>query len=281
MTVPAIQFELVEFAYPEGPLVLHGVDLTITPGENVALIGVNGSGKSTLLRMLIGLLHPTAGRVLIDGVDTRQASIGALAHQVGFAFQQPEHQLFSPTVREEIAFGPRNLGLCGADLQARVDETLNQFGLLAQADHPPAVLSFAVRRLVALASIAALHAPILALDEPLVGLDGLWRRRVIAWLNAHHAAGGTTLMVTHHLRLAAKTARVLVMHDGVVRADGPPQEVFARPDILAAAGLAEPFSVALGHALGLPQPALRIRDLAAALRAGKQAGTSPGDELKS
>jgi energy-coupling factor transporter ATP-binding protein EcfA2 len=179
-------------------------------------------------------------------------------------------------VHDEIAFGPRNLGLRGTALQARVDETLDQFGLAAQADHPPAVLSFAVRRLVALASIAALHAPILALDEPLVGLDGLWRRRVIAWLNAHQAAGGTTLMVTHHLRLSAKTARVLVMHDGCIRADGPPQEVFAQPDVLAAAGLAEPFSVALGRALGLPQPALRIRDLAAALRA-VEAADNPGE----
>ena len=269
VTSPAIQFEGVQFHYPGGPPVLYGIDLVIEPGESVALIGINGSGKSTLLRMLIGLLHPLKGQVTIGGVNTRTASIGALARQVGFAFQQPEHQLFAATVREEVAFGPRNLGLRGDTLRTRVAETLDQFALTDLADHPPAVLSFSVRRLVALAGIAAMRAPILALDEPLVGLDGLWRRRVIAWLDAHRASGGTTLMITHHLRLAAKTARVLVMQDGQITADGPPGVVFAQPDVLRAAGLAEPFSVALGRALDLPGPALRIRDLHAALSAAR------------
>ncbi len=273
MTVPAIQLEHIHYAYPDGPPILRDINLSIPAGQSVALIGVNGSGKTTLLRHLIGLLHPEEGRVLINGVDTRTATIAALARQVGFAFQKPEHQLFSATTRAEIAFGPHNLGLRGAALDARVAETLEQFGLTALAQHPPAVLSFSYRRLVALASIAALHTPILALDEPLVGLDGLWRRRVIAWLEAHQAAGGTTVMVTHQLRLAAKMTRVLVMRRGELLADGPPEEVFARPDLLAEAGLAEPFSVALGRALGLPGPTLRIRDVLAALT---EADAAPG-----
>lgn len=266
MSAPAIQFDRVQFAYPEGPLVLRDISLSIPAGQQVALIGINGSGKSTLLRHLIGLLKPTAGRVLVNGLDTRTTPTATLARHVGYAFQKPEHQLFSSTVREEIAFGPRNLGLRGPALQARVAETLAQFELAHLAEHPPAVLSFSLRRLVALASIAALGAPILALDEPLVGLDGLWRRRVIAWLDAHHAAGGTVLLVTHQMRLAAKAERVLVMSGGRLVADGPPTEVFAHPEVLAGAGLAEPFSVALGRALGLPGPALRIRDVLAALK---------------
>jgi len=267
---PVIEYDRVHFAYPGGPPVLRDVTLAVSGGQSVALIGVNGSGKSTLLRMLIGLLHPDTGSVRINGADTRQASIGALAHQVGFAFQKPEHQLFAATVRDEIAFGPRNLGLRGVALQARVEDTLARFGLAEIADHPPAVLSFSLRRLVALASIAALETPILALDEPLVGLDGLWRRRVIAWINEFHAAGGTILMVTHHLRLAAKLERVLVLDAGRIVADGPPSAVFGQPEVLAAAGLSEPFSVALGRALGLPGPTLRIRDVAAALHLGPQ-----------
>ena len=262
---PVIAVEDLTFAYPDGPTILRDVRFAIPAGQLVAIVGVNGSGKSTLLRHLIGLLHPDSGRVLINGVDTRTTSTARLARDIGFAFQKPEHQLFSATVRDEIAFGPRNLGLRGAALQSRVDETLEQFALTAIAEHPPAVLSFSYRRLIALASIAALHAPILVLDEPLVGLDGLWRRRVIAWLEAHRAAGGTTLMVTHHLRLAAKTQRVMVLRRGVLVADGPPTEVFAVPDMLHAAGLTEPFSVALGRELGLPGPTLRIRDLLAAL----------------
>lgn len=274
MTNPAaVQLENVSFAYPGGPLVLRDVSFTIPAGQTVALVGVNGSGKSSLLRQLIGLLHPTQGRVLVNGISTADASPAALARHVGFAFQKPEHQLFSPTLRDEIAFGPRNLGLRRADLERRVQETLEQFDLVELAEYPPAVMSFSRRRLVALASIAALRSPILALDEPLVGLDGLWRRRVIAWLAAHETHGGTTLMVTHHLRLAAKTQRVLVLQDGVLVADGPPREIFARPDMLAEAGLTEPFSVALGRELGLPDgPMLRIREVLAALQ-----GCDPAD----
>ncbi|MBN1965656.1 MAG: ATP-binding cassette domain-containing protein, partial [Anaerolineae bacterium] len=270
MSTPAIAFEHVNFAYPEGPPVLRDVSVSIPAGQAVALVGINGSGKSTLLRHLIGLLHPGAGTVRINGVATAAASTGALARQVGFAFQQPEQQLFSPTVRAEIAFGPRNLGLRGAALRARVDETLARFDLERLAEHPPAVLSFSLRRLVALASIAALHTPILALDEPLVGLDGLWRRRVIAWLNQHHDSGGTTLLVTHHVRLAGKAERILVMDGGRLVADGPPTEVFARPETLEDAGLSLPFSVALGHALGLPCPTLLVREVAEAV-AGRKA----------
>jgi energy-coupling factor transporter ATP-binding protein EcfA2 len=194
-----------------------------------------------------------------------------MARLVAFAFQSPEHQIFSPTVRGEVAFGPRNLGLRGAELEARVDETLERFGLTEYARHPPAVLSFSLRRLVALASIAALRTPILALDEPLVGLDGLWRRRVIAWLRAHHAAGGTIMMVTHHMRLAAKCDRVVVMHDGAILADGPPAEVFAHPSALRQAGLNEPLVVALSRQLGLERPALSVAELVAALEEMRQA----------
>ncbi len=267
MTELAISLKDIHFIYPgNGAHALHGVSLEVPAGQYVAVIGANGSGKTTLLKHLLGLLRPERGAVRLFGRDAGALPVGEIARMVGFAFQSPEHQIFSPTVREEIAFGPRNLGLRGAELAARVDETLDQFGLRAYERHPPAVLSFSLRRLVALASVAAMRAPILALDEPLVGLDGLWRRRVIAWLRAHHEAGGTIIMVTHHMRLAGKCDRVVVMSAGRVLLDGPPEEIFAQAEALRAARLDVPFVVALARELGLAETPLTVAELAALLR---------------
>ena len=257
-----ISLEHVSYTYADGPQALRDVSLIIPAGQFVALVGANGSGKSTLARHLIGLLRPASGRVVINGTDTAGKSVGELAHHVGFAFQHPEQQLFSASVREEIAFGPRNLGIRGTTLDERVNETLDRFGLHDYANHPPAVLSFSLRRLVALASVAALRTPILVLDEPLVGLDGLWRRRVIAWLMAHHEAGGTILMVTHHMRLAAKVDRIIMLRDGQIALDEPPVDFFRHSDLLHSAGLSEPMTVLLSRSLGQDTPALRVRDLA-------------------
>jgi energy-coupling factor transport system ATP-binding protein len=265
MPKTAVSLHDLHFAYTNHTPVLHGINLEVPAGQYVALVGANGSGKSTLLKHLVGLLRPTRGAVQIMGKATVHLPVGEMARLVGFAFQHPEHQIFSATVRSEVAFGPRNLGLHGDVLAARVAETLDQFGLASYADHPPAVLSFSLRRLVALASIAALRPPVLALDEPLVGLDGLWRRRVVAWLRAHHETGGTVILVTHHMRLAAKCDRVVVLNAGRVAADGPPAEVFAQPDLLHAAGLDEPMVVALARRLGVAGVPLSVRELAAAL----------------
>jgi energy-coupling factor transporter ATP-binding protein EcfA2 len=258
----AITLEHVSYKYPDGPQALRDVSVSIPAGQFVALVGANGSGKSTLLRHLIGLLRPDSGKVFVNGLYAAALKVGDLARHVGFAFQQPEQQLFSPSVREEVAFGPRNLGLRGSELDERVRTVLDQFGLAELAEHPPAVLSFSLRRLVALASVAALRTPILALDEPLVGLDGLWRRRVIAWLMAHHEAGGTVIMVTHHMRLAAKVDRIIMMRDGQVTLEGPPGDFFRHADLLHSAGLSEPMTVALSRVLGYETPALRVRELA-------------------
>ncbi|MBN1285363.1 MAG: ATP-binding cassette domain-containing protein [Anaerolineae bacterium] len=265
----AITLDDLHFAYPGGPPVLRGIDLDIPAGQYAALVGANGSGKSTLLKHLIGLLRPTRGAVHIQGQDIARLPVGEIARMVGFAFQSPEHQIFSATVRDEIAFGPRNLGLRDAALEARVCETLEQFGLTDYAAHPPAVLSFSLRRLVALASIAALRTPILVLDEPLVGLDGLWRRGVVRWLRAHHAAGGTILLVTHHMRLAAKCERVVVLDGGAVAADGPPDAVFSQVEVLQHAGLRPPMVVRLARELGLPRVPLAVAELVGMLEKEK------------
>jgi energy-coupling factor transporter ATP-binding protein EcfA2 len=250
---PAIALEGVSFAYEPSRPVLRGVDLRVPTGQFAALVGDNGAGKTTLARHLIGLLRPTAGLIRIFGGIVNGQPIGRMARQVGFAFQNPEVQIFSPTVREEIAFGPRNLGMGGAALDAAVEDALRGFGLIDVADHPPAALSFSTRRMVALAAIAAMETPILVLDEPTVGLDAAGQSRVLGWLADRRRAGTTILFITHDMELAARCAdRVIVLAGGNVAADGPPHDVFAQPGVLFGAGLEPPFAVRFADRLGRP-----------------------------
>lgn len=250
---PVIVLEGVCFAYTPDRPVLRDVSLSIAAGEFIALTGDNGAGKTTLAKHLIGLLRPTAGRVLISGEDASGHTVGQLARLVGFAFQNPELQIFSATVREEIAFGPRNLGLGTPALRQVVDETLRRFGLEDIADHPPAVLSFSSRRMVALASIAAMDTPIVVLDEPTVGLDASGQARVIEWLAARQQQGQTNILITHDMELAARVAqRVIVLDHGQIAADGSPGAVFSQGALLQRAGLQAPFARRFADALGSP-----------------------------
>jgi energy-coupling factor transport system ATP-binding protein len=251
---PAIAFEHISFDYGPDVPVLHEVSLTIPKGQFVALTGENGAGKTTLARHLIGLLRPTEGTVCVMGHDAAGYATGELARWVGFAFQNPEMQIFSPTVREELAFGPRNLGLEDTALDEAIARALDDFDLGALADYPPAALSFSLRRMVALAAIAAMNTPILVLDEPTVGLDSRGAARLVEWLRARHVAGATVLLITHDMELAAQLAnRILVLHDGRLAADGPPIEVFQNGPLLAEAGLTPPFAVMLAERLGRPE----------------------------
>lgn len=224
-TSPAIALRHLRFKYPDGPPVLHGLDLVIPRGQFVAVVGSNGAGKSTLVRHFNGLLRPTAGSVRVSGRDAGERSVGELAREVAFLFQRPERQLFANTVREEIAYGPRALGLL--DVETRVAQSLARLDLEAVADRPPALLSYGVQRAVTLATLAALDAPILVLDEPLVGLDGRGRAQLFRWLAERRAAGVTLVVVTHEMALAAQADRVIAMREGYIAADGPPDAVLA------------------------------------------------------
>ncbi len=250
---PAITFEHVSFNYGPDVPVLRYISLAIPAGQFVALTGANGAGKTTLARHLIGLLHATEGNVRVMGQDSARHTTGELARWVGFAFQNPEVQIFNPTVREELAFGPRNLGLQGAALEEAVSRALDEFDLNGWADYPPAALSFSLRRMVALASIAAMNTPILVLDEPTVGLDAHGTAHLVEWLKTRHAAGATVLLITHDMELAARLAeRILVLHSGQLAADGSPDEVFRQSSLIAEAGLTPPFAVMLAERLGKP-----------------------------
>ncbi len=246
---------------------VKGVDLAIGAGEFVALVGANGSGKTTLVKHFNGLLRPRRGQVRVAGQDAAGRSMGELARQVGYLFQRPEQQIFSPTVQQELAFGPRNLGLSQAEIEARVEAALARFRLAAVAGQPPAILSYGLRRRVTLASLAAMDPPVLVLDEPTVGLDARGLEETFDWLADLHAQGRTIVLVTHDMVLAAARAgRVVVLGQGQVIADGPPDQVFRQNDLLARAALVPPPVTALAQALRPLRHARRQPDSGGFLR---------------
>ncbi len=218
---PALEVENLHFDYPDGTQVLHGIDLSIPTGQFVAVIGRNGAGKSTLVRHFNGLLRPTVGTVRVRGQATLQRPTGVLAREVGYLFQRPEQQLFSATVREELAYGPVRLGL--SDIPARLERTLSDFGLHDIAHLPPALLGYGLQRTVSLAALAILETPVVILDEPTVGLDGWGIARLMQWLAALRRKDVTIVLVTHEIDVARCADRVVVLDQGSVQADGDPE----------------------------------------------------------
>jgi energy-coupling factor transporter ATP-binding protein EcfA2 len=278
---PAIRVENLSFTYADGTAALQGVSLNLEPGEFVALLGPNGSGKTTLAKHLDGLLRSSTGFVLVGGLDTRAVSAAQLARQVGYVFQNPDHQIFAPTVEEEVAFGPRSQGVPEDVVARRVAEALDRFGLASFAGVPPASLGFAQRRQVALAAVLAAAPRVVILDEPTGGLDARSRREimsVIAGFNvgapALGAAGGTVLLITHDMALVAEYARrAVVLVDGRVLFDGAVSDLFRRRDLLARAGLGLPPVVRLANRLarhGLAGDVLTTDDLVEALAGPRQ-----------
>lgn len=246
---------------PEEPA-LEGIDLALADNAFLGIIGQNGSGKTTLIKHFNGLLKPTAGRVLVYGVDTATVSVGTLARTVGYVFQNPDHGIFCSTTRQEIAFGPRNLGLGEDEIRQRVDDTLRAFGLLEVATVPPAVLGYGLRRLVSIAAVYAMRPRLLILDEPTAGLDWHETQELMGRIEALHAAGHTIVLVSHDMQLVAEHCReLLVMDKGRVLMQGTPAEVFSRAEELARASLTPPPVTALAVRLsdtGLPPGLLTV-----------------------
>jgi len=249
-----IAVERLVHVYPEGTRALDGVDLAIRPGERVAIIGQNGSGKSTLVRHFNGLLRPTEGRVLVDGADAMGRRVAHLAATVGLAFQDPDRQIFAGKVRNEVAFGPRNLGRAGAEIDAAVSEALTATGLDKDADTNPYDLGYSRRKLLALASILAMGTPVVVLDEPTTGQDARGVDRIHRIVAALAEAGRTVIAISHDMRFVAEAfARVVVMRDGRIVLDGPPAEVFGQAawPTLASTFLEPPLAARVGVQLEL------------------------------
>ena len=252
---PAIAFESVSHVYqPDGVRALDQVSLGIGPGERVALIGQNGSGKTTLARHLNGLLRPTNGRVLVDGADARSRTVAQLAHQVGLVFQDPDRQIFAGSVRAEVEFGPRNLGLRGSALTEATNSALDAVGLSQAAATNPYDLGGSGRRLLALASVLAMQTPILVLDEPTTGQDAAGIELVREVMAAAHRSGRTVIGISHDMEfVASEFERVVVMGGGRVLADGSPASVFGPSgwELLRSTYLEPPEPARIGDRLGL------------------------------
>jgi energy-coupling factor transport system ATP-binding protein len=250
-----IAVEGLTHVYAQGGVrALDGVSLTIPAGERLAVIGQNGSGKSTLVRHLNGLLRPTSGRVLVDGTDAAELTVAQLARSVGLVFQDPDRQIFAGSVRSEVEYGPRNLGLRGSELRDAVDRALAAVGLEADARTNPYDLGASRRKLLALASILAMGTPVLVLDEPTTGQDERGVARVRAVIDEAHAAGRSIVAISHDMRFVAESFdRVVVMRAGRLILDGPPDAVFAVDawEALASTYLEPPLAAVVGERLGL------------------------------
>lgn len=268
-------------------LALDDVSFSVADGEFLGIIGRTGSGKSTLVQHVNGLLQPTSGRVTVNGVDLsdRTARL-AVRRMVGMAFQYPESQLFAETVAEDIAFGPRNIGLSAAEVDRCVRDGMAAVDLDygSYAHRSPFSLSGGEKRRVALAGIIAMEPSIIVLDEPTAGLDPAGRDEILGFMDGWHAKGTTILMVSHSMEdIAAHADRVLVLKDGSVVLHGTPDEVFSHPVELREIGLGVPFAHRFAGRLrdrGLPLPdgILTRDDLADALLVALGEG-SLGPEL--
>ncbi len=237
-----VVFEEVSFRYNEDrPFVLKEVSLEIRRGDLIAVLGPNGAGKSTLVKHSIGLLKPTKGRVLVGGQDTRKMSVAQIAHQIGYVFQSPTHMLYAPTVREELEFGPKNLGFQREELASAVAESIATVNLTGLEEYPPLGLSFGQQKRTTIAAVLAMRSRIMIMDEPTAGqdyanythfMDAMCspREGTLSLLSAHFAA---TLFITHDLDLAVTYAnRVLLLGEGRLVADGRPEEVLKDFDLL-------------------------------------------------
>jgi energy-coupling factor transport system ATP-binding protein len=250
------------------------VNLTVHRGDYIAIVGRNGAGKTTLLKHLNRLLDPTSGTVTVNGRDTAGSQPWELAHDVGYVFQNPDHQIFNATVADEIRYGLRKAGLPAAEIGQRLAEVLELTGLDGVRGEHPFSLGKGARQRIAVASILALRPAILVVDEPTTGQDWAGVEAMMALIDRLNSQGTTIVMVTHDLDLvAAHARRVVVMNDGLIVADGPTADVLRRTALLAGAGVDTTQIVALSlrvwpDALPLLDGAALGRHLAAALTPG-------------
>ena len=234
-----IEFKDVHASYDAALPILKGVSFAVERGEFVAFVGTNGAGKSTTMRLVNGLLKPDSGQVLVDGVPTTELKTSELARTVGFLFQNPDRQICCNTVREELLFGFKALGLDGPEADARVDALIEDFGFDPNED--PFLMNRGARQLLALASIVVLAPPVVVLDEPTTGLDYRECVKVMDIVGRMHEGGATVIMVCHDMEVVADYAeRCIVMSDGAVVDDGPTFEVLRNRATLERASLVPP-----------------------------------------
>lgn len=266
MVKPIIEVINLSYAYPNGSLALMDVDLTVMPGEFLAIIGQNGAGKSTLLKNITGLIKPTKGEIKIDGEPIADKSVAEMSTSIGFVLQNPDSQLFAATVNEEVAFGPKNLGFSEEEIEERVQDALKKVELADKQNEFPSSLSKGERAKVVIASVVAMRPRVIILDEPTSGQDYRGCYQIMDIVKQLNETGITVLMVTHHMALVAEYARrAVVLCKGRVLLDAPVEKVFSEVDVLSSTHLKPPQITRVGRALSL-RPAndkafLRVEEL--------------------
>ncbi len=238
----AIDVKDARYVYPFGKVVaLDGVDLQVQHGEILGIIGQNGSGKTTLTKLFNGLLKPSSGSVVINGIDTKGHSVQEMAAHVGYVFQNPNHQLFARTVQAELEFGARNLGVPEDEIAERVEQAIEFFGLHEYIEEHPYRVSFPIRKLVGIASIVAMRPSIIIFDEPSTGQDHNTTQIINDLMRKLREQGTTVICVSHDMPLLADVVeRVIVMKSAQVIADASPREVFADKALMARTNLQAP-----------------------------------------
>jgi len=231
----------LHFTYPTGIEALRGINLTIDDGEFLAIMGQNGAGKTTLVKHFNGLLKPTKGEILVNGVNTRDVSVAKLARNVGFVFQNPDHQLFSETVEDEVAFALKNFGFKEAVIEKQVDWALNLLDITQYRKTSPFMLSGGERKRVALASILAWDPQVIILDEPTIGQDHHQKEKLQQFILQLNAQKKTVVVVTHDVEFVAEcNPRVILMSQGKILAEGIAEEVLTNQKLVAQASIVPP-----------------------------------------
>ena len=236
-----VEVKNLRHVYPDGTPALRDISFRITHGESVAIIGANGAGKSTLLLHLNGYLAPTSGEIRIGDFPMSKATLPDIRRTVGMVFQDPDDQLFMPTVYDDVAFGPMNLGLPGPDVEARVRDALQRVGAGHLQEKAPYHLSGGEKKRVAIATVLSMSPDILVMDEPTNGLDPFARRQLMGLLKDFHH---TKIFTSHDLDMVLELCeRTIILNEGAVKADGPTREIFRDEALLAGCRLEKPLSM--------------------------------------
>lgn len=273
--MPIIKTDNLHFTYQgDEKETLHGVNLEIEEGTFAAILGHNGSGKSTLAKLFNGILLPTEGRVLVDGIDTtHEDKLLQVRAAVGLVFQNPDNQIVANVVEDDVAFAPENLGVDPAEIRRRVDAALKTVGMYEYRLHAPHLLSGGQKQRVAIAGVLAMQPKCIVLDEPTAMLDPVGRREVVSTVTRLcREEGITVVLITHHMSECVGADRLVVMSEGNVIADGTPRDVFSQVELLRSEGLSVPTTTELIYDLdaagwSLPLSALTVDECADAIAA--------------
>ena len=251
----------------KGKRAIDGISFSVEKGSFVSVIGMNGSGKSTLAKCLNGLLLPSSGDVIVDGMNTKDESkLWDIRSRVGMVFQNPDNQIVSSIVEDDVAFGPENLGVPPAEIRKRVDSALKQVGMYEHRLKGAHMLSGGQKQRIAIAGAVAMRPECIVFDEPTAMLDPRGRASVMDIIRELNSEGITTILITHFMSEAAQADRIIVMNAGHVLSDSTPRELFADMDLINRAGLELPPVVELREKLGLPDSIMTVDDMIAELR---------------